>query len=66
MKKKLLGVVGIGVLTMSMLAGCGKPEPILFEGKELMPDRVEEILEDRLEDENGLDFEVDLYEEVEE
>jgi hypothetical protein len=63
MKKKLF-VIGAGILSIGILAGC-EPMNLHFEGKQMNELRVEEILEDRLEDENGLDLEVDIFEEAE-
>lgn len=64
--KRVLLMSSVGLLTVGLLAGCGqRPEPILFEGKKLTTEQVSEILENRIEEENGIEFEVELYEEVE-
>jgi hypothetical protein len=61
--KKVVAVIGLGVLSVGLLSGCGKPDPIIFEGKTMSVEQVGEILEDRLEAENGIELEVDVYHE---
>lgn len=60
MKKLLLGsVIGSALI----LSGCTRGQ-IHFEGKKLPVEQAEEIIEDRLEDENGIDYEVTIAEET--
>lgn len=62
--KRMMG----GVLVVAlMLGGCVSPaSEIDFEGKTYEEDSLEELIEDRLEEQNpGMDLEVDIFEEVE-
>lgn len=63
---KKLGSILLGGILLASLSGCGEGADLYFEGTKLPETQVEEIIEDRLEAENGLDYEVDIYEEVEE
>lgn len=58
MKKIILGV-GAGVLALTMLTGC-EPQKLKFEGKEMEFKRAESIIENRLEIENGKDYDVTI------
>ena len=62
---KKLGVFLLGG-SILLLSGCGEGPDLYFEGKKLPETQVEEIIEDRLEAENGIDYEVDVQEEMEE
>ena len=62
--KKKLSIILLSGITLATLSGCEEMN-LHFEGKNLPESQIEEILEDRLEDENGLDLEVDITEEVE-
>lgn len=56
MRKKLVASVGLIVVVGGVLAGCSTQDPIYFEGKQMPVENVEEILGDRIEDENGIDY----------
>ncbi|MGM0846868.1 MAG: hypothetical protein ACQEUT_18070 [Bacillota bacterium] len=67
MMKKKLGLIAGGMLAIGLMTGCVAPlENIYFEGKQYDELRLEELIEDRLEQENGLDLEVNIYEEADE
>ena len=61
-----LGMVLLGGVLITTLSGCGEDPDMYFEGKKQPQSQIEEIIEDRLEDENGLDLEVNISEEMEE
>lgn len=63
---KKIGSIILGGVLLAALSGCDEGADLYFEGTKLPESQVEEIIEDRLEGENGLDYEVDIYEEVEE
>jgi len=66
MKKKMIlgSVIGLAIFA---LAGCGQDLDLNFEGENMDVERVNEIIEDRLELENeGIDLEVHIVEEFEE
>ncbi|PEM08535.1 hypothetical protein [Bacillus wiedmannii] len=66
MKKVLsIGLLSLGV--MAFATGCQQPRAnVMIDGTEYKAEKAEEILEDRLEEENGVDYEVMIVEEHEE
>jgi hypothetical protein len=64
--KKVFGFVGLIMFSAMIATGCVPQDKIIqFEGKQLPTSQVEEILEDRLEEDNGIDYEVSIIEETE-
>lgn len=59
MKKKLILCLGVGALTLSVMTGC-EPQKLMFEKKEMEFKRAESIIENRLEIENGKDYDVSI------
>lgn len=60
MKKKLL-VAGLTAMSIGLMAGCTPTEQtILFEGKEMTIKRAESIIENRIEIENEIDYDVTI------
>lgn len=53
-------LAGLTVMSVSMLAGCTTEQTILFEGKEMTIKRAESIIENRIEIENEIDYDVTI------
>jgi hypothetical protein len=56
--------VGLGAIVL--LAGCSEPMDLYYNEKLYQEGNLEELIEDQLENENGIDLEVNIIEEVEE
>lgn len=65
MLKKVL-VILVVLIAIGLMAGCRAPLNLYHNDKLYQEENLEELLEDKLEQENGIDLEVDIYEEVEE
>lgn len=63
MMKKVLAMFML--ITVLLLAGCGQLGYYYWEDKQYREDHLEELIEDKIEEESGVDVEVNIYEETE-
>lgn len=64
MKKTKVAAAALGISLLALATGC-EQQPILFEGEEMSVKKAESIIENRIEIENELDYDVTILEESE-